>query len=113
MLPKRERTNTIRASEIGVFLYCRRVWWYQRQGHRHGNQAELVTGTRLHVEHGRAVMTAGLLRLVGYAPAIVGIRSANHLFCQSILMSKKMGNSRNWGCGVSAAHPAPPISDPF
>ena len=69
----REHSNTIRASEIGAFLYCRRAWWYQRQGYRPGNQAELVTGTKLHVEHGRAVMTAGFLRVIGYALLLLAL----------------------------------------
>jgi hypothetical protein len=54
--------RTIRASEIGVFLYCRRAWWYQQQGARSENQAELAAGSELHRRHGRKVLAAGLLR---------------------------------------------------
>jgi len=52
----------IRASEIGSYLYCRRAWWYHKQGVESENQAELATGTELHRQHGRKIIAAGLLR---------------------------------------------------
>jgi hypothetical protein len=52
----------IRASEIGSYLYCARAWWYQRQGLQSSNQAELTGGTKLHHQHGRTILAAGLLR---------------------------------------------------
>lgn len=52
----------IRASEIGSYLYCRRAWWYRRQGLEPANQAELDAGTALHRQHGRGVMLSGFLR---------------------------------------------------
>lgn len=55
----------IRASEIGSYRYCRRAWWYRKQGVESGNQAELATGTELHRRHGRKVLAAGLLRTLG------------------------------------------------
>lgn len=58
--------RTIRASEIGAFLYCRRAWWYQLQGVKPANQAELSAGTELHQKHWRQVVAAGTLRVLGY-----------------------------------------------
>ncbi len=52
----------IRASEIGSYLYCRRAWWYRRQGVEPANLAELAAGNELHRRHGRQVLLAGLLR---------------------------------------------------
>jgi CRISPR/Cas system-associated exonuclease Cas4 (RecB family) len=58
--------RTIRASEIGAYLYCRRAWWYQRQGLPSENQENLAAGTAVHRKHGQAVLTAGCLRAVAY-----------------------------------------------
>jgi CRISPR/Cas system-associated exonuclease Cas4 (RecB family) len=52
--------KTIRASDIGTYLYCRRAWWYRINGQESSNQAELAAGTELHRAHGRAVFTAGV-----------------------------------------------------
>ncbi len=54
--------RTIRASEIGTYLYCRRAWWYAGQGVASQNQAEMDAGSQLHRQHGRRVLTAGLLQ---------------------------------------------------
>jgi hypothetical protein len=63
----------IRASDIGSYLYCRRAWWYRKQGVESKNQAELAGGTELHVQHGRKVMAAGLLQLAGYLLLLAAI----------------------------------------
>ncbi len=56
----------IRASEIGTYLYCRRAWWYRKQGVELENQTELAAGTELHRQHGRKVLAAGFLQILGY-----------------------------------------------
>ncbi len=63
----------IRASEIGSYLYCRRAWWYRKQGVESENRAEMTTGTELHVQHGRKVIAAGILQLAGYALLIAAV----------------------------------------
>jgi len=55
----------IRSSEIGTYLYCRRSWWYRKNGVESENQAELAAGTDLHKRHGRQVIASALTRTVG------------------------------------------------
>ncbi|WKZ46045.1 MAG: hypothetical protein QY306_09495 [Anaerolineales bacterium] len=55
----------IRSSDIGNYLYCRRAWWYKKQGVASENQAEMATGTELHRQHGRKVLASTLARTVG------------------------------------------------
>ena len=57
--------KVIRSSDIGNYLYCRRAWWYHKQGYESANQAELASGTELHRKHGRKVMAAGLFNSLG------------------------------------------------
>jgi CRISPR/Cas system-associated exonuclease Cas4 (RecB family) len=59
--------RTIRASEIGTYLYCQRAWWYQKRGETSQNLAEMAAGSELHYQHGRAALTVGCLRLLAYA----------------------------------------------
>jgi CRISPR/Cas system-associated exonuclease Cas4 (RecB family) len=58
--------RVIRSSDIGNYLYCRRAWWYRKQGYESENQTELASGTELHHAHGRKVLAAGLLRTFGF-----------------------------------------------
>ena len=55
----------IRSSDIGNYLYCRRAWWYRKEGFESENQAELATGTEIHRQHGRKVIASGLTRSIG------------------------------------------------
>ena len=65
--------RTIRASEIGAYQYCRRAWWYQRQGIPSENQAELAGGQDLHARHGQRVVALGCARSLGYILLLAGI----------------------------------------
>ena len=57
--------SVIRSSDIGNYLYCRRAWWYRKQGYESANQAELTAGTEIHRKHGRNVLAATLNRSLG------------------------------------------------
>jgi CRISPR/Cas system-associated exonuclease Cas4 (RecB family) len=64
---------TIRSSDIGSYLYCRRAWWYRKQGIESENQAELAAGTELHHKHGRQVLASTLNRTVGLILLMVAL----------------------------------------
>jgi len=57
--------HIIRSSDIGTYLYCRRAWWYKKQGIESVNQTELAAGTELHAQHGRQVLASTITRTVG------------------------------------------------
>jgi hypothetical protein len=59
--------STLQASEIGTYVFCQRAWWFQRQGVGQGSTAAAESGLAWHRRHGRRVLTAGILRLAGWA----------------------------------------------
>jgi hypothetical protein len=65
--------KTIRASEVGSYLYCARAWWYQRKGIESINQAELTGGTELHHRHGRQVLLSSLTRAMALILLLVAL----------------------------------------
>ena len=63
----------IRSSDIGIYLYCHRSWWYKKQGVESANQAELAAGTELHVKHGRQVLASSIMRAIGFILLMVAL----------------------------------------
>lgn len=63
----------IRSSDIGNYLYCRRAWWYRKQGIESENKTELVTGTEMHQKHGRQVLASTLNRTLGFVLLMIAI----------------------------------------
>lgn len=58
--------RTIRASELGSYLYCRRAWHYQNEGFTSENQTELADGVEYHRRQGKKIVAARLLRAAGW-----------------------------------------------
>ena len=58
--------ESIRASEIAEYVYCRRAWWLRRSGLRNDNVRQLVAGTEHHQAHGGLVRRARRFRLAFY-----------------------------------------------
>ncbi|MGW8143514.1 MAG: hypothetical protein ACWGN2_03920 [Anaerolineales bacterium] len=65
--------STIRASEIGTYVFCQRAWWYQKKGYSSNNTSELAAGTKVHIQHTRLVMVSGCLRVLAYSVLITAI----------------------------------------
>jgi len=61
-MPSLTSRETIRASDIGAFLYCRRAWWYRLQGYASENQAAIEQGSKFHSDHGKRVGGMDTLR---------------------------------------------------
>jgi hypothetical protein len=68
--------ETVRASEITQFLFCRRAWWYAREGYPSDKLQAQLAGVRWHNRHGRTVLAAGCLRLLGYLFLITALVTA-------------------------------------
>jgi CRISPR/Cas system-associated exonuclease Cas4 (RecB family) len=79
--------RTVRASEIGAYEYCRRAWWYQRQGMPNENQAELAAGKERHERHGRIVLTSGCIRLLAYVLIMAALLAAAAWITQALLQA--------------------------
>ena len=77
--------RTVRASEIGTYLYCRRAWWYQRQGIENINQIELAAGQALHEQHGRRVIIAGCTQALAWIILLIGLSLAVAAIVQSMI----------------------------
>jgi len=60
------RKRTIRASEIGSYLFCKRAWWFQLQGKESENQQEMAGGSAYHRRHGQSVLQAILIKVAAW-----------------------------------------------
>jgi len=58
--------RTVRASEIGSFIYCQRAWWYQRQGFEPINRSELAAGSEFHNAHASRARSVILMRIIAW-----------------------------------------------
>lgn len=65
--------RTVRASEIGAYLFCQRAWWYQKSGQPSQNLGEMAAGSELHYRHGRAALGIGCLRAAAYALILLAL----------------------------------------
>ena len=65
--------QTIRASEIGSYLYCQRAWWYQRQGMRSASGRDLARGAAPHEAHGRGARWLGWKRGLAFALLVLAV----------------------------------------
>ncbi len=78
--------RTLRASEIGVYLFCRRAWGYTKAGVESANQTELAAGSDMHRRHGQAVVSAGCLRAAAYLLLAVAISLATIALVNAALL---------------------------
>ena len=58
--------KTIRASEIGTYVFCQRAWWFHKSGYEPQNQSEMASGVELHEKHGQVVLATGCMRSLAY-----------------------------------------------
>jgi hypothetical protein len=65
--------RTIRASEIGTFIYCPRAWWYQRKKIKSINVGELAAGENFHQLHINQSRSVNILRIIAWLLVITSI----------------------------------------
>ena len=72
-MPK-PRLATIRASEIGEYVYCARSWWYRRAcGLEPEGHERREFGTTLHRRHGQAVASSQFLLWLAAALLVISL----------------------------------------
>jgi len=65
--------RTIRASEIGAFVFCHRAWWYQRRGCHPMNAEALDAGSEYHSANAGRAQFAHVLQFIGWSLMLFSI----------------------------------------
>lgn len=65
--------RTVRASEIGSYLYCQRAWWYSIRGIESQNMVALEKGRLFHRKNWRSLILSKLLRGLAFVLLILGL----------------------------------------
>ena len=76
--------RTIRASEIGSFIYCQRAWWYQRKKIKPINVGELAAGQIFHQIHINQSRVANLLKAIAWFLVIAAVILCGILIASTI-----------------------------
>ena len=63
----------VTASELGEWAYCRRAWWYARQGAEHAAGPRLAAGTAGHTVIARDVARIERQRTLGMRLMVVAL----------------------------------------
>jgi CRISPR/Cas system-associated exonuclease Cas4 (RecB family) len=58
--------RTIRASEIGTYVFCARAWWYRINGVPSENNEGMAAGSAFHNQHGGRVLIAQIQSAAGW-----------------------------------------------
>jgi hypothetical protein len=71
---RKRRGETLRASEIGEYVFCARAWRLRLDGYEPtGEGGRLVAGQQFHERHGRAVRRARRLNAVAFACFVLAV----------------------------------------
>lgn len=65
--------RTVRASELGEFVFCQRAWWYAQNGVPSDAQASQDRGTAWHAGRSRRAMAAVQLARLGRVLIAAGV----------------------------------------
>lgn len=76
--------KVIRASEIGTYLFCKRAWWYQLQGHESENQDELAGGSEIHQQHWQVVAKSDRIKIFAYLSFFLAVLTATIWLVQQL-----------------------------
>jgi hypothetical protein len=64
---RKRRSETLRASEIGEYVFCARAWRLRLDGYEPtGESVRLVAGQRFHERHGRSLQRTRRLNVVAF-----------------------------------------------
>lgn len=77
--------RTLRASEVGSYLFCQRAWWFQREGRPTASTAAQESGLAWHRRHGRRVLVASGLRTAGWILIVLAAVAAAALAVEAVL----------------------------
>ncbi len=59
--------TTLRASDVGLYVFCARAWRLRADGYESQNLAELAAGTQSHRAHGARIFAYDLARRLSLA----------------------------------------------
>jgi len=65
--------RTIRASEIGTYVFCQRAWWYLKSGQPSENTGEIAAGNEIHTSHRRQIWQIGCLQGIAVMLLLVSL----------------------------------------
>jgi hypothetical protein len=66
-------TGIIRASDIGLYVYCAKAWRLKADGHESANVGEMAAGSEAHEAHGARVALYALLQRASVALVVIAV----------------------------------------